>query len=156
MKTTGKREDWFKPAAPNEAWSMDFVMGQLQDGRRFRALTIVDMCTREAVAIEAGQSFKGDDVVCTLNRLQQDRGVPKVLFCDHGAEFASRTVDLWAASHGTKIDFPRPGKPTYNVCAERFNRAFSCQCLDAHLFMDLKEAKHRIEAWRQQYNEGPH
>ena len=42
---------------------MDFVADQLQDGIRFRSLTIVDVYTREAVAIEAGQSLKGDDVV---------------------------------------------------------------------------------------------
>jgi putative transposase len=45
---------------------MDFVMDQLQDGARFRSLmTIVDVYTREAVAIEVGQSLKGDDVVRT-------------------------------------------------------------------------------------------
>jgi putative transposase len=90
---------------------MDFVMDQLQDGTRFRALTIVDVYTREAVAIEAGQSLKGDDVVRTLNRLKLDRGVPKVLFCDNGSELAPamatptgvsvwriRTVLLWASS----------------------------------------------------------
>ena len=37
---------------------MDFVMDQLQNGARFRALTIVDVHTREAVAIEVGQSLK--------------------------------------------------------------------------------------------------
>jgi hypothetical protein len=31
----------------------------LQDGTRFRALTILDVYTRESVAIEAGQSLKG-------------------------------------------------------------------------------------------------
>jgi putative transposase len=45
---------------------MDFVMDQLQDVTRFRA-----QCTREKpVAIEAGQSLKGDTVVRTLNRSQ--------------------------------------------------------------------------------------
>ena len=28
--------------APNQAWSLDFVADQLQDGRRFRCLTIID------------------------------------------------------------------------------------------------------------------
>ena len=48
---------------------------QLQDERRFRALTIVDVFPREAVAIEVGQSLKGDDVVRTLNRSKSKRGV---------------------------------------------------------------------------------
>ena len=62
MKPAGKRkaarqrEEKFKPAAPDQAWSMDFVADQLQDGTRFRSLTIVDVYTREAVAIAVGQS----------------------------------------------------------------------------------------------------
>jgi hypothetical protein len=49
---------------------MDFVAAQLQDGTRFRSLTIVDVYTRQIIAIEAGQSLKGDDVVRTLNRVK--------------------------------------------------------------------------------------
>src|SRR5579859_111461 len=74
MKPAGKRkaarlrEEKVKPIAPDEAWSMDFVADQLQDGTRFRSLTVVEVYTREAVAIEVGQSLKGDDVVRTLNK----------------------------------------------------------------------------------------
>lgn len=37
---------------PNESWPMDFVSDALFDGRRFRALTVVDNFTRESLAIE--------------------------------------------------------------------------------------------------------
>lgn len=63
-----------KPRAPNEVWSLDFVADQLVDGRRFRALTVVDVFTRESLAIEAGQNLKGEDVVGVLNRIRQGRG----------------------------------------------------------------------------------
>ena len=94
---------------------------QLQDGTRFRALTIVDVYTRESVAIEAGQSLKGEDVVRVLNRAKQQRGMPKFLFCDNGSEFTSRAMDLWAYQNGMKIDFSRPGKPTDNAFIELIN-----------------------------------
>ncbi len=42
-------------SAPDVAWSMDFVSDQTQCGRRFRALTVVDVFTRECLAIEPGQ-----------------------------------------------------------------------------------------------------
>jgi len=61
----------------------------LQNGTRFPSLTMVDIYTREAVAIEVVQSPQGDDVVRTLSRLTQQRGVPKLLFCDNGSEFNS-------------------------------------------------------------------
>ena len=48
----GTREERFIATAPNQAWSIDFVADQLQDGRRFRALTIIDVYPRESVAIE--------------------------------------------------------------------------------------------------------
>jgi putative transposase len=163
MKPAGKRkaarqrEERFKPAAQNQAWSMDFVADQLQDGTRFRSLTVVDVFTREAVAIEVGQSLKGDDVVRILNRLKLDREVPKLLFCDNGSEFAGQAMDLWAYRNGAKIDFSGPGKPTDNAFVESFNGTFRAECLDTHWFMDLKEANHLIESWRREYNESrPH
>ena len=42
-KAVRHREEKFVATAPNQAWSLDFVADQLQDGRRFRALTIVDV-----------------------------------------------------------------------------------------------------------------
>ena len=151
------REQRFEATAPNQAWSMDFVADQLQDGRRFRSLTIVDVYTRESVAIEVGQSLKGEDVVRVLNRLKLGRGMPKLLFCDNGSEFASQAMDLWAYQNGVKIDFSRPGKPTDNAFVESFNGTFRAECLDAHWFASLGEAGQLIETWRQEYNESrPH
>ena len=41
--------------AANDIWSLDFVADQLADGTRFRALTVVDVFTREALVIDVGQ-----------------------------------------------------------------------------------------------------
>ena len=159
MRPAGKRKaarpraEKLRTTAPDQAWSMDFVADQLQDGTRFRSLTIVDVYTREAVAIEAGQSLKGDDVVRTLNRLKVERGVPKVLFCDNGSEFTSQVMDLWAYRNGAKIDFSRPGKPTDNAFVESFNGTFRAECLNTHWFADIREARKLIEAWRKEYND---
>ena len=59
----------------NQAWSLDFVADQLTEGQRFRALTIVDVFTRESLAIEVGQALKGTDVVNVLNRLRVARTI---------------------------------------------------------------------------------
>ena len=162
MKPAGKRkiprhlEEKLK-AAPDQTWSMDFVADQLQDGTRFRSLTTVDVFTREAVAIDSGQSLKGENVVQTLNRLKSSRGVPRVLFCDNGREFTSQAMDPWAYRNGAKIDFSRFGKLTDNAFVGCFNGTFGAECLDTHWFMNLKEAKHLIEASRQEYGESrPH
>ena len=109
-----------KPRAerPNQVWGLDFVADQLIDGRRFRGLTIVDVYTRECLAIEVGQSLKGSDVVRVLQQISRERGAPQMLFCDNGSEFTSQVLDLWAYHNQLKIDFSRPGKPTDNAYVE--------------------------------------
>ena len=69
--------------------------------------TSLQITTGEAVAIEVGQSLKGDDVVRVLNRLKIVRAVPKGLFCDSGSEFSSQAIDLCGYRNGAKIDFVR-------------------------------------------------
>jgi putative transposase len=151
------RRERFQATAPNQVWSLDFVADQLADGRRFRVLTVVDVYTRECLAIEVGQSLKGEDVVQVLNRIGMGRGAPKMLFCDNGSEFTSQAMDLWGYRAGVRIDFSRPGKPTDNAYVESFNGTFRAECLDAHWFTTLTEAKQRIEVWRREYNENrPH
>jgi len=121
------------PTAPNEVWSLDFVADQLADWRRFRALTVVDVFTRESLAIEVGQSLKGEDVMRVLSRIASQRAMPKTLFCDNGTEFTSQAMDLWAYHAGVRIDFSRPGKPTDNAYVESFKGTQRAECLHAQM-----------------------
>jgi putative transposase len=139
--------------AMNQIWSMDFVADALFDGRRLRALTVVDNYTRESLAIDVGQSLKGDDVVNTLNRIAAQRGLPATIKVDNGSEFISRVMDKWAYERGIELDFSRPGKPTDNAKVESFNGCLRQECLNEHWFLSLEDAKVKIEAWRRYYNE---
>ena len=141
----------------NEIWSMDFVADALFDGRRLRALTIVDNYTRECLAIDVGASLKGEDVVTALTRIVAARGKPTTIKTDNGSEFISKAMDRWAYEYGVELDFSRPGKPTDNAKVESFNGRFRAECLNAHWFLSLADAQRKIEAWRQYYNEArPH
>ena len=77
-------------------------------------------------------------MVRVLNRLILERGVPKVLFCDNGAEFTGQMMDMWAYRNGVKIDFSRPGKTTDNAFCESFNGTFRAECLDTALDFLIK------------------
>jgi putative transposase len=105
----------------NDIWSMDCVADQLADGRRFRALTVLDLFTRECLAIDVGQGLSGRDVVATLERLSFERGLPQRIDCDNGTEFVSAAMDLWEYSNTVILDFSRRGKPTDNAAIESFN-----------------------------------
>lgn len=154
---TMTRQEKMRATRPNHIWSLDFVSDQLADGRRFRALTVVDIYTRESLAIEVGPGLKGTDVVRVLNHIKSQRGAPQFLFCDNGSEFTGQAMDLWAHQNDVKIDFSRPGKPTDNAFIESFNGTFRSECLSAHWFRSITVARHLIENWRREYNESrPH
>jgi putative transposase len=143
--------------AINEIWSMDFVSDALFDGRRLRALTVVDNYTRESLAIEVGQSLKGEDVVRVLDAVVAERGTPQTIKVDNGSEFISKAMDRWAYEHGVELDFSRPGTPTDNAKVESFNGRFRQECLNEHWFLSLDDARSKIADWRQYYNESrPH
>ncbi|SLZ53358.1 IS3 family element, transposase orfB [Klebsiella variicola] len=87
----------------------------LFNGRRFRALTVVDNFSRECVAIHAGKSLKGEDVVGVMEGLRvPGKRLPVRIQTDNGSEFISKSLDKWAYEHGVTMDFSRPGKPTDN------------------------------------------
>jgi putative transposase len=137
----------------NECWSMDFVSDCLFNGRRFRALTVVDIFSRECVGIEVDQGIKGNDVVNMLDQIKSLRGSPRTTRCDNGPEFVSKVLDQWAYENKVTLDFSRPGKPTDNAFAESFIGSFRDECLNANLFFSLEDARDKIETWRQDYNE---
>ena len=92
-----------------------------------------------------------------MTRLALIRGAPRTIRVDNGPEFVSKALDRWAYENGVTLDFSRPGKPTDNAFVESFNGRLRDECLNAHWFLSLADAKSKIEAWRRQYNESrPH
>ena len=135
-------------SAPNQLWSMDFVSDALFDGRRLRALTVVDAYTREALAIEVDRGIKGEQVVEAMTRIAVTRGTPRAIRVDNGPEFVSKALDRWAYENAVTLDFSRPGKPTDNAFVESFNGRFRDECLNTHWFLSLADARAKIETWR--------
>ena len=78
--TAVHREQRRPATARNDIWSMDFVADELATGGRFRALTVLDLFTRECLAIDVGQGLSGRDVVAMLERLRHDRGLPQRIY----------------------------------------------------------------------------
>ena len=141
----------------NQRWSMDFVSDSFYDGRRFRCLNIIDNFTKEVPVIEVDTSISGVRVTRVLDRLAVMHGLPRSITVDNGPEFISRALSVWAYKRGVQIDFIRPGKPTENPYVESFNGKFRNECLNQHWFMNLEDARQKIEEWRIAYNaERPH
>jgi putative transposase len=147
------REGRVNATQPNETWAMDFVHDQLATGRKIRVLAVVDTFSRYVPVIDPRFSYRGEDVVQSLDRVCKQIGYPRSIRVDQGSEFISRDLDLWAYTNGVTLDFSRPGKPTDNAFIEAFNSRFRAECLNAHWFMSLADAQQKMEDWRRYYNE---
>lgn len=131
---------------------MDFMSDELFNGQRIRLLTLVDNFTRESLAIEVDTHLGGHRVVEVLMRLSRARSLPKTIRLDNGPEFISKVVDQWAYLNSVDLDFSRPGKPTDNAFIEAFNGRLREECLNENWFLSLEDARHKVEAWREEYN----
>ena len=57
--------------------------------------------------LDVRYSYRGEDVVATLDRVCQKVGYPKTSRVDQGTELVSRDMDLWAYQRGVVLDFSR-------------------------------------------------
>jgi len=141
------------PAAPNQLWCLDFVTDALWWGRKIRLLSVEDVFTREALAIEVDTSLPGTRVVQVLERVAAQAGAaPREIVMDNGPELTSRALDQWAYEHGVRLHFIDPGKPQQNGFIESFNGKLRDECLNEHWFLSLPHARRIAEEWRQDYN----
>lgn len=68
----------------------------------------------------------------------------------------SRFKPLYSAVSSVRfgpLDFSRPGKPTDSAFIESFNARVRLECLNQHWFLNLDDARTKIELWRQDYND---
>jgi putative transposase len=159
-----RRKRLYRAAALNEAqtaanqqWALDFVSDGIATGRGLRILTVVDSHTRECPVIEVDTSLSSRRVTKVLERVMAERGAPKTLRCDNGPEFTSRHFLAWCEEKGIAIVHIQPGKPMQNGHIESFNGRFRDECLNVSWFLNLADARRKIESWRKEYNaERPH
>jgi putative transposase len=142
---------------PNQRWAMDFMLDTLCEDRSLRMLTVIDVFTRECLALEAGRRFTGERVAEVLGHLVSRHGKPQTIQCDQGPEFTSLAMDHWAYWNQVELMFGRPGTPGDNARNEAFNSLVRRECLTHHYFLDLKEAAAVLHSWKEEYNnDRPH
>jgi len=162
IKRKAKRASMLRVPMPkaedvNERWSMDFMSDVLENGRRFRVLTIIDHYSRECPLLAADYSLNAEKVISYLDYLSATRGLPKAITVDNGSEFVSRKMDGWAYRNNVKLDFIRPGKPQENAFIESFNGKLRDECLNANVFLNIEDVRHKLESWSKDYNtQRPH
>ena len=144
------------PESINQCWSMDFMHDQLEDGRSFRLLNIIDDFNREGLAIEVDFSLPAERVVRTLNQVIEWRGKPRQIRSDNGPEYISALLAEWAAKHDVELKFIQPGNPQQNAYVERYNRTVRYDWLNQYLFSSIAEVQEHATEWLWFYNNERH
>jgi putative transposase len=143
--------------ASNEEWALDFVTDALASHRHLRILSVVDVFTRECLALETDTSLGSVRVIRVLEQIIDERGTPQRIRTDNGPEFTSRCFLAWCLDRRIDLVHIRPGKPVENAYVESFHGRLREECLQVSWFRNLFDARHQIETWRGHYNtDRPH
>ena len=139
--------------AANQEWALDFVHDATASGRAIRVLSVVDACTRECLALETDTSFASRRVTRVLEEIVTERGVPLAIRCDNGPELTSRHFLAWCIERKIAMVHIQPGRPQQNGLVESFHARFRDECLNVSWFENLWDARRKIAAWKEEYNE---
>ena len=137
----------------NQEWALDFAHDAAESGRKFRVLSVIDVYTRECQALEVDTSFASRRVTRELEKIVAERGVPEAIRCDNGPEFTSRHFLAWGMERKIDLVHIEPGRPVQNAFVESFHGKLRDECLNASWFANLFEARAKIGAWKEEYNE---
>jgi putative transposase len=88
-----------------------------------------------------------------LEKIVAERGAPEAIRCDNGPEFTSRHFLAWGMERKIEVVHIEPGRPVQNAFVESFHGKLRDECLNASWFANLFEARRKIEAWKEEYNE---
>lgn len=147
-RAIGTRAPMAIPQGPNQRWSLDFVSDALSDGHRFRVLCVIDDFSRECLALVVDNSLSGVRVARELDLIAELRGYPCMVVSDNGTELTSNAMLKWQEDRKVEWHYIAPGKPMQNGFVESFNGRLRDECLNEHLFANLRHARHLISAWR--------
>lgn len=141
------------PSELNDTYSMDFLSDHMAQGGKFRVFSLMDDCSREALAAEADTSISSQRVIRILDQVMKSRGTPpKRIRVDNGPEFISHALKKWAAANQVELIFIQPGKPTQNGFIERLNGTIRREVLNRFWFDDLAHAREELDQWIIEYN----
>jgi hypothetical protein len=127
-------------------WKAQWIDPNPGLGGRFRALTIVDVFTRESLAIEVGQALKGTNVVKVLNRIGLERRTTQDValrqrFGVHQPDHGPVGISIQGAD-----PFLTAGEANRQRLREIVQRDLARRGLGHALVRTLTEAKESIEA----------
>ena len=112
--------------------------------RPLNSRNVIDEGTREFLSIKVDTSLPAQRVIRTLERLKDQRRLPKQIRLDNGPELRSTQFVDWCELNHIELAYIKPGKPQQNGFAERFNGSFRRDFLNAYLFEKLTHVRNTL------------
>jgi mRNA-degrading endonuclease YafQ of YafQ-DinJ toxin-antitoxin module len=125
---------------------MDFMHGQLADGRTIKLFNMIEDHNREGLGIEVDFPLPPERGIRWLDQIIEWRGRPNAIRCDDGPEYISAVTLALAAKRGNRIDFIQPRRPQQNPYVERYKRTVRYDWL-AHHLLDTLEIQDFATRW---------
>ena len=129
------------PLQVNERRATDLVHHTVAGGRTIRVRTMLDVHTRECVALVAQPAFRGADVARVPSDVEAVRGLPAVVSDDSGTGFTSEALGRRAYWNRVQLDVSPSGEQTGNAHIESFDARVRGECLSQHRFTSLSRGR---------------
>lgn len=147
------------PQGPNELWQADVTYIHIPGHGWWYAVTVIDYYSRYLLAMHLSASFDAsalivgiDRAIAEAERLHGPLRRRPTLVTDNGTSFLSRRFRGHIA---TSLDHMRTRyrTPEQLGLLERFHRTLKAEEVHWQLYSSPQEAREKLEAFRQRYNE---
>ena len=141
----------------NEMWQADFKGDfELNNGKRCYPLDIIDDHSRYLIKIVPSESTK-NIVIPAFESAFYEYGMPLSVLSDNGGQFAGfkqgyTQFEKWLMCLDILPIHCRIKHPQTQGKIERFHRTLKDELLKHNSFDDIEQAGHKIQAWREKYN----
>jgi transposase InsO family protein len=119
------KKDWhyYRARKPNNLWQIDIKGPFLLDGKRMKALIVIDDHSRFIILCRLFVSIKAETVIESLKWATRRYGRPKRILCDNGSQFKN-DLKTWCKRQRIKLEHAPPYYPEAKGKVERTIRNF--------------------------------
>jgi transposase InsO family protein len=147
----------FQREAPNQLWQMDFK-GPVGWEAPVGPLSVLDDCSRYAVALQGTWSTRAEAVRERLEEAFLECGVPEEMLMDHGTPWwnmkaitGATWLTLWLVKQGIQLHFSGYRHPQTQGKVERFHGAMAA-ALKKRGYPAKEHRQEWLDDFRQEYN----
>lgn len=150
----------FEREQPNQLWQMDFKGLPPNLSQGWSPLSVLDDCSRYALALAALGGTQGKPVQAVLERIFEETGVPEGMLLDHGTPWWSAhqawgwtRLSIWLMRQNVQLHFCAVRHPQTQGKVERFHRSLQDALHERGFPATREDWPGWLEAFRTEYNQ---